>query len=245
MDRSKMDSLSVPAFNAPSAGFGTSLGAGRIEQGKSLTQIAGRDTAAVADDPRCLEALATTAGSGTCVPGTRFVTKIGDGNPDFRMGFSNDFRFRNFQLATTLDWQKGGNVVNLLGWLFDLSANTADYADPCNLPGCQGDETLGEYRLRVYPARTSTVWLESATFVKLREAALSYVVPTSLLQSSFLSGIDAARITLSGRNLIRITDYRGMDPEVNNFGSTAIRTNIDVGPYPSSRSFWLSVDMRF
>jgi hypothetical protein len=32
---------------------------------------------------------------------------------------------------------------------------------------------------------------------------------------------------------------------VNNFGSTAIRTNIDVGPYPSSRSFWLSVDMRF
>jgi hypothetical protein len=69
-------------------------------------------------------------------------------------------------------------------------------------------------------------------------------VPSALLQNRFL-GVDGARVTLSGRNLIRITDYRGMDPEVHNFGSTAIRTNIDVGPYPPSRSFWLSVDVRF
>lgn len=245
LDRSKMDSLSVPPFNAPSAGFGTSLGAGRIEQGKSLTQIVGRDTISVRDDPRCLEALAVEPGSGQCEPGTRIVTKIGDANPDFRMGFTNDFTYKSLSLSTTVDWQKGGNAVNLLGWLFDLSANTADYSDPCNLEGCQGDETLGEYRLRVFPARTSTTWMEDASFVKLREVALSWQVPNSLLNTTFLSGLDAARITLSGRNLIRITDYRGMDPEVHNFGSTAIRTNIDVGPYPPSRSFWLSVDVRF
>jgi TonB-linked SusC/RagA family outer membrane protein len=245
MDRSKMDSLGVPAFNAPLAGFGTSLGAGRIEQGKSLTQIAGRDTIAVADDPRCLEALGATAGDGKCVPGTRIVTKIGDGNPDFRMGFSNEFRYKSLSLATTVDWQQGGDVVNLLGWLLDLNENSNDYAAACNLPGCKAGETLGEYRLRVYPARTSTVWLESATFVKLREVALSWDVPRSILQNSLLGGIDGARISFSGRNLLRMTDYRGMDPEVNNFGSTAIRTNIDVGPYPPSRSFWLSVDVRF
>ena len=245
LDRSKMDSLSVPAFNAPNAGFGTSLGAGRIEQGKSLTQIVGRDTISVTDDPRCLEALNVEPGSGSCTPGTRIVTKIGDANPDFRMGFSNDFRYKSLSLTTTLDWQKGGNAVNLLGWLFDLSANSADYSDPCNLPGCQPGELLGEYRLRVYPARTSTTWMEDASFLKLREVALSWQVPTSLLQTSFLSGLDAARVTFSGRNLLRITDYSGMDPEVHNFGSTAIRTNIDVGPYPASRSFWLSVDVRF
>ena len=245
LDRSKMDSLAVPAFNAPNAGFGTSLGAGRIEQGKSLTQIAGRDTIAVADDPRCLEALSATAGDGRCVPGTRIVTEIGDANPDFRMGFSNEFRWRSLSLATTIDWQQGGDVVNLLGWLLDLNQNSIDYAAACNLPGCRAGETLGEYRLRVYPARTSTVWLESATFVKLREVALSWEIPSSLLNNSLLGGIDGARVSFSGRNLVRMTDYRGMDPEVHNFGSTAIRTNIDVGPYPPSRSFWLSVDLRF
>ncbi len=254
IDRSKMDSLSVPAFNAPLAGFGTSLGAGRIQQGKSLTQIVGRDTITVADDPRCLEALSTTAGSGLCVPGTRIVTQLDDANPDFRMGFSNDLRWKSLSLTTTVDWQQGGAANNLLGWLFDLARNTKDYAAPCNLEGCgmrtladgtTRPETLGEYRLRVYPARTSRVWLEDASFVKLREVSLSWQVPQSMLQNQILRGINTARVTLSGRNLIRITDYRGMDPEVHNFGTTAIRTNIDVGPYPPSRSFWLSVDVRF
>jgi len=244
LDRSEMDSLSVPAFNAPNAGFGASIGAGRIQQGKSLTQIVGRDTITVADDARCLEFLNVEAGSGRCTPGTRIETQLGDGNPDFRMGFSNDFRWRSLSLTTTVDWQQGGTVNNLLGWLFDLSANNPDYADACNLEGCLAGETLGEYRLRVYPARTSKIWLEDASFVKLREVALSWQVPSALLQNRFL-GVDGARVTLSGRNLIRITDYRGMDPEVHNFGSTAIRTNIDVGPYPPSRSYWLSVDVRF
>jgi TonB-dependent starch-binding outer membrane protein SusC len=245
LDRSKMDSLSVPAFNAPSAGFGTSIAAGRIQQGKSLTQLVGRDTVAVLDDPRCLEALNAQAGAGDCNPGTRFETALADGNPDFRMGFSNDFRYRSLSLTTTVDWQQGGAVNNLLGWLFDLARNSPDFADPCNLEGCNGTETLGEYRLRVYPARTSKVFLEDASFVKLREVALSWQVPTSMLQSGLLDGVDAARLTFSGRNLLRITDYKGMDPEVHNFGTTAIRTNIDVGPYPPSRSFWLSVDVRF
>jgi TonB-linked SusC/RagA family outer membrane protein len=244
-DRSKMDSLSVPAFNAPSAGFGTSLGAGRIAQGKSLSQIVGRDTISVVDDPRCLEALGVEPGSGSCQPGTRIVTTLADANPDFRMGFSNDFRWRSLSLATTVDLQKGGTAINLLGWLFDSAQNTKDYADPCTLEGCQPGETLGEYRLRVYPARTNTTWLEDASFVKLREVALSWQVAESLLQNPVLGGIEGARITLSGRNLLRITDYRGMDPEVHNFGSTAIRTNVDVGPYPPSRSFWLSLDVRF
>ena len=245
LDRSKMDSLSVPAFNAPGAGFGTSIAAGRIEQGRSLTQLVGRDTITVADDPRCLEFLSAEPGDGQCVPGTRIETQLGDANPDFRMGLSNDFRWKSLSLTTTLDWQQGGVVNNLLGWLFDLSSNSADFTDPCNLEGCQEGETLGEYRLRVYPARTSTVFLEDASFVKLREVALSWQVPQSLLQNTFLTGLDAARVTLSGRNLLRITDYKGMDPEVHNFGNTAIRTNIDVGPYPPSRSFWLSVDVRF
>jgi hypothetical protein len=144
-----------------------------------------------------------------------------------------------------VDWQQGGAVNHLLGWLFDLAGNSPDFADPCNLEGCQDGETLGEYRLRVYPGRTSKVFLYDASFVKLREVALSWQLPESLLQSRVLSGIDGARLTFSGRNLLRITDYPGMDPEVHNFGSNSIRTNIDVGPYPPSRSFWLSLDVRF
>jgi hypothetical protein len=61
----------------------------------------------------------------------------------------------------------------------------------------------------------------------------------------FGSGSRYARLTLSGRNLIRIANYSGYDPEVSNFGNQAIVRNIDVAPYPPSRSFYFSVDVGF
>ncbi|HET9986555.1 MAG TPA: SusC/RagA family TonB-linked outer membrane protein [Longimicrobiales bacterium] len=242
---SVIDSLDVPPFNSPNGGFGTSLGAGRIEQGKSATQIVGRDTIAFEDDPRCLEALGVEAGSGKCKPGTRIVTKLGDATPDFRMGFANEFRYRAFRLSSTIDWQHGGDAINLTGFLYDANQNTKDFDEPCKLDGCRAGETMGQYRLRVYPGKTNRPWIEDASFVKLREVSLTYDVPATLLRSAGLGGASSLQITLSGRNLATFTGYKGFDPEVNNFGSQAIRTNVDVAPYPPSRTFWLSVNVGF
>ena len=49
-----------------------------------------------------------------------------------------------------------------------------------------------------------------------------------------------ARLSLGRRNLFTVTDYTGLDPEVSNFGNQPIARNIDVAPYPPSRSFWFS-----
>lgn len=245
LDRSVIDSLPVPAFNASNVGFGTSLGTVRVEQGKSPTQIIGRDTTTFVDDPRCLEALGAEAGSGACPAGIRIITQIGDANPDFRVGFSNDIRYKALSLASTVDWQHGGDVINLFGFLLDANRNTADFDDPCTGPNCRPGETTGEQRLRVYPSRTTTTWIEDASFVKLREVALGFDVPPAFLERGVLRGIESMRLSLSGRNLLTFTDYSGFDPEVNNFGSQPIRSNIDVGPYPPSRSYYLSVDLGF
>ena len=237
LDRSEMVELPVPPFRA--GGFGTALGGFQIEEGKSPTQIVGRDTV-VANDPRCVV-------DGPCEPGTpvgeRIVTGIGEANPDFRMGFSNDFRLGNFNLYSLWDWQHGGDVVNLTAWLFDLSRTSDDFNDPC-VDNCVDGETLGEQRLRLYPGRTSTIWVEDGSFVKLRELTLTYEVPAETA-SRLWGGVEGMRVSVSGRNLLRFTSYTGLDPEVSNFGSQAIARNIDVAPYPPSRSFWLSVDLTF
>ena len=60
---------------------------------------------------------------------------------------------------------------------------------------------------------------------------------------SLFGSARSARITLSARNLFSIDDYSGLDPEVSNFGNQAIFRNIDVAPFPPSRSFWLSIDL--
>ena len=58
-------------------------------------------------------------------------------------------------------------------------------------------------------------------------------------------GVRSASVTVSGRNLFVVTDYTGLDPEVSNFGSQAIARNIDVAPYPPSRSFWIAFNLGF
>ena len=106
-------------------------------------------------------------------------------------------------------------------------------------PG-DGTSVCGQ-RVADWPTNTS-VYLESATFLKVREASLRWEVPESVRQTLF-GGVRNASVSLTGRNILTFTPYSGMDPEVSNFGSQPIGRNIDVAPYPPSRTFWLSVSL--
>ena len=109
---------------------------------------------------------------------------------------------------------------------------------------CQEGETLGEYRNRLYPSRVTGIWLEDASFVKLRELSLGWEIPSSIT-SAVWSQIGSASIRLAGRNLLRFTEYSGMDPEVSNWGNQSVSTGQDVAPYPPSRVFQLTLDLSF
>jgi hypothetical protein len=215
--RSKIVDLPVPTFRG--LGFGTALGSFQFEEGASATQIVGNDS---------------------LPDGSTVVRKIGDANPDFRMSFVNNFSYKRVRLYGLLDWQHGGSIINLTKFLYDLGSNTADYADPITYGGLQ--TTKGANRLRLFPKQTA-VYVEDGSFVKLREVTLSFAFPERMV--SQWRGIRSAELSISGRNLWTGTDYSGMDPEVSNFGNQPIGRNIDVAPFPPSRSFWFSVSLGF
>jgi TonB-dependent SusC/RagA subfamily outer membrane receptor len=216
--KSKIVSLPVPTFRG--LGFGTALGSFQFEEGASATQIVGNDS---------------------LPDGSVVVRKIGDANPDFTMSFVNNLRFSRFRLYGLLDWQHGGSIINLTKFLYDLGSNTADYAEPITYGSLQ--TTKGANRLRLFPKQTA-VYVEDASFMKLREVTLSFEVPSTMV-SRLARGIRSAELSFSGRNLWTNTDYTGMDPEVSNFGNQAIGRNIDVAPFPPSRSFWFSLSLGF
>jgi TonB-linked SusC/RagA family outer membrane protein len=216
--RSKIVDLPVPPFRV--GGFGTALGAFEIAEGASATQIVGNDSTST---------------------GATVVRKIGDANPDFNMSFVSDLRFKALRLYGLLDWQHGGSIINLTKFLYDLGQNTADYADSITVGSLR--TTVGANRLRVFGRQTG-VYVEDASFMKLREVTLSLEVPAAMV-SRFGRGVRSAQLSLSGRNLLTFTDYTGMDPEVSNFGNQQIARNIDVAPFPPSRSFWLSMSLGF
>jgi TonB-linked SusC/RagA family outer membrane protein len=167
--------------------------------------------------------------------GSQSNVKLGDTEPTFRMGFANSFSYGPLSLDTLLEWQSGSSVINITRQMYDAMENSADY------------ETAGKERLNrwqneqgEFDART---YVEDASFLKVREINLSYQLPDGLARR--LPGVKTARMSLSGRNLITFTRYSGLDPEVSNFGNVALARNMDVAPFPPSRSYWFSMNLGF
>ena len=159
--------------------------------------------------------------------------KVGDATPDFQMSFSSDLDYKRFTFGFLFDWKQGGDIINLTEFLYDAGQNSADY------------ESAGARRQELFNSGISKVYVQDGSYLKLREVTLAYNLPERFTRGLFGSSVRYARLSLSGRNLLRFTGYRGLDPEVSNFGNQAIVRNIDVGPFPPSRSFFFSIDLGF
>jgi hypothetical protein len=84
----------------------------------------------------------------------------------------------------------------------------------------------------------------NASFVKLRELAVSYELPQAFSRR-IPGGPGSTRIEFSGRNLVTWSNYPGVDPEVSNFGSQQISRFVDLAPYPPSRSFYFTLAVSY
>ena len=203
-------SLPVPAF-APPGSFSLRFGQGFIQEGKSPSQITGEDSVSRAN-------------------GISRVT-LGDYEPDFSLGFSNEVNIGPVRLSGLIDWRRGGDIVNLTQLLYDGA-------------GLSVDPEAGSARFLSYRHHNSP-YTQSASFAKLREVTVSYTLPQSLVQSAFGDKVSALRLEASGRNLYTWTNYEGLDPEVSNFGNQNINRSQDVAPYPPSRSFFFTLGVDF
>jgi TonB-linked SusC/RagA family outer membrane protein len=164
--------------------------------------------------------------------GANGVVKKGDASPDFTMGFSNELTWKGVRVSSLFDWQKGGNLVNVTKNVFDAFGLAPDVPDG------------GLARINLNDTQGIAQYIEDASFVKLREVAVGYELPQSLV--SRLGGrARGVRLELSGRNLYTWTKYTGADPEVSNFGNQQISRFIDLAPFPPSRSFFFTVDVGF
>jgi hypothetical protein len=150
------------------------------------------------------------------------------------MGFVNDFTYKAVNFSFVLDWQQGGNVIDLTTFLYDDGANFHDY----------GSDDW-RYRFdRCYSKGAMSCYMGDATFLKIREVNLGVELPRSFVNAIGM-GVDNVRLSVTGRNLATFTKYIGLDPEVANNGAAAIRNNLDVAQYPPSRSVFFNISVGF
>jgi len=93
--------------------------------------------------------------------------------------------------------------------------------------------------------RPSDRFIKDGSYLRLKSLQLSYDIPVNL------SWIHQAEIYLKATNLFTLTNYPGLDPEVNTRGtdSQSIRSRLKIGTdqsgYPSARTFGAGVQLSF
>ncbi len=195
---------------------------------------------------------------------------IGDPNPDWLLGLRNTFTYKGISLTALLDIRKGGDVWNGtygLAQFFGTSANSAAYrgeaGDGVIIAGAMesGDgyapntqqvdlnnNAIGSEanRWRRYGFGTlGEENVEDASWVRLREVRLSYSLPQSVMEG--IRGISNIDISLTGRNLLLFTGFKGIDPETNLIGTTQGENGFGLEYFnnPNTRGYGASLNITF
>lgn len=171
---------------------------------------------------------------------------IGDPNPDFIFGFSNDFNYKNWTLSVFINGSYGNDIanMNLIGLLAQPQKhNVLKRVYNERWTGVGSSNTIetpltnaGEWK------NFSTRELEDGSYLRVKTISLTYDLPQKYIRNSW---IRKASFQLSADNLITITNYTGYDPEVDLYSSSNVALGVDNGAYPSAKSIRAGVKLTF
>ncbi|HEY6082644.1 MAG TPA: hypothetical protein VIU45_04245, partial [Chitinophagaceae bacterium] len=174
-------------------------------------------------------------------------TFIGDVNPKYTFGITNDFSYKNWQLSVFVNSSQGNDIINLT--TFFLARNVGDE----NILQSMYD---GAWAAGKGQANANATWpkiekqnwrnyffsrrfVEDGSYVRIKNITLSYAVPTKVM------GISGLRLSLAVNNAYTFTKYSGYDPEMNGFGENPALYGVDLGGYPVARTYNFTINCIF
>ena len=174
------------------------------------------------------------------------LTKVGNANPDFTLGWNNSFDYKNFSLDFLIDGKFGGETMSMTEAVVEgISNNSAretsnGTVNVVDLGGTASTLTAQEYYGKVGGRNGFTgEYIYSATNVRLAEFALGYNF--NLSDNSFFNRIKAS---LVGHNLFFFYKDAPHDPNVTLSTGNALQ-GVDVLGLPSTRSIGLNINLTF
>ncbi|MEZ4809871.1 MAG: SusC/RagA family TonB-linked outer membrane protein [Allomuricauda sp.] len=187
------------------------------------------------------------------------LKKLGNYNPDFMLGFNNQFRYKKWDLGFLLDWRQGGIIVSrtrALGNVGGQLAETSFRPEEGIVPN--GVINVGTEQNPVYQQNTVAVSAESyyrqfydrnheennvydASFLKLRQFSLGYTFENL----SFFKTDATLRLSLIGRNLFALTENPHFDPEQFAVQGNSFIGGVEDMSYATTRSIGLKAGFNF
>lgn len=173
-------------------------------------------------------------------------TVIGNPNPRFTGGFSNDFTYKNFDLNVFLEFSQGNDVLNANRIIFEGGGrvNQNMYATYLNrwTPENQNDLYYRTNGRGPADFGYSTRVIEDGSYLRLKTVSLGYNISPKVLRKIKLS---TCRLYVSAQNLYTWTKYTGFDPEVSAYGNSALMPGFDYSVYPRSRTITFGANISF
>lgn len=168
-------------------------------------------------------------------------TYIGDPNPNFTFGFTNSVSYKGFNLNVFIQGSQGNDIYNVsrmdMEGMYDGKNQSTRVLQRWRVPGQITDVPRAGYDMK-----NSSYFVEDGSYIRLKNVSLSYNIKAPALSRI---GINKLAPFISATNLITLTKYSGLDPEVNQWGNSGRVQGLDWGTYPQTRSFVFGLNMEF
>jgi len=165
-------------------------------------------------------------------------TNIGNFNPTFTYGITNNVSYKNFDLTCFIQGSQGNKVLNFTRWYTEGGVSNGNYSNAVigrwNGPGSSNSMPRLALNDPNGNNRVSDRFVEDGSYLRIKNVRLSYTMPTKW--SNYMT-MKKAQFYVSVQNLLTITNYTGMDPEVGG--------GVDIGFYPQARTYLVGATIEF
>ena len=156
---------------------------------------------------------------------------------------AHTIQYKGLSLNGVFTWQKGGQIYNLTRqWPFN-ELRDVDFDQRNVATGARKPQ--GFFQAFYNNIDPNTHFVEDGSFIRLRELALNYQIPKSIVRATKLTVFETARLGIVGRNLWTRTKYSGYDPDVSGGAGDPFGFRVDNFNYPAYRTFTVMLELGY
>lgn len=170
-------------------------------------------------------------------------TEIGNPHPDVTVGFSLNMGYKGFDFSVTANGAFGHQIAKSYRSFADSKVQnyTTDIFGRWHGEGTSNKLPRLTSGSNTNWQEISDIYIEDADFLKIQNVTLGYDFKKILTRLPF----SQARLYLTAQNLYTFTGYSGMDPEIGYGYDESWVSGIDLGFYPSPRTYIIGVNLKF
>lgn len=171
-------------------------------------------------------------------------TNIGDPFPDLTYGLRLGGEYKRFDFQLLMQGTLGNEIMNIAK--IDMQSGVGWYNAPKDLMEKAWSPTNpSNSQFAINASNTNNLqisdWLvENGSYLRLKSVQLGYSLPTKFLMKA---GVQRVRLWTGGYNLLTLTKYSGLDPEIGS--GSPLSMGVDQGYYPLATSFMFGINANF